>query len=73
MLEEAKAAESRPDFISKCSIALKESREALVRLRIHERCKVGPLDRATLLRIEANEIVSILVAIVRNTRRRGRS
>ena len=34
MLEEAKAAESRPDFISKCSISLKESRESWTRLRV---------------------------------------
>src|SRR5260221_600256 len=66
MLEEARAAESRRDFLSKCSIALKESREAHVRLRIHERCKVGPLAEVTSLRSEANELVSILTSITRN-------
>jgi four helix bundle protein len=45
MLEEARAAESRRDFISKCSIGLKETREA-------------------------HELVSILTAILRNTKRR---
>lgn len=69
MLEEAKSAESRRDFISKCSVGLKEAREAHVRLRVHERCKVGPADKATGLRKEADEIVSILVAIVHKTRR----
>lgn len=34
MLEEARAAESRADFISKCSIGLKEVRETHGRLRI---------------------------------------
>jgi four helix bundle protein len=68
MLEEARAAESRRDFISKCSIALKESREAHVRLRMHEACAVGPLPEASALRAEAQEIVSIIGAIVRNTR-----
>jgi four helix bundle protein len=34
MLEEARAAESRRDFISKCCIGLKEAREAHVRLRV---------------------------------------
>jgi len=43
MLEEARAAESKRDFISKCSIGLKEIREAHGRLRIHEACNVGIL------------------------------
>ena len=68
MLEEARAAESRKDFISKCTIGLKEIREAHGRLRIHEACKVGPTDEATALRVEANELVSIVTAIVGNTR-----
>jgi four helix bundle protein len=69
MLEEARAAESRRDFISKISIGLKEAREALVRLRVCEQCKVGT--RAAVIKLcgEATEIVSILGAILRNTRR----
>ena len=43
-LEEARDGESRPDFISKCSIALKEARETTFRLRVAERCR---LDRET--------------------------
>ena len=69
MLEEARAGESTPDFISKCCIALKELREAHGRLRIHEACKIGPLDEATSLRQEANELISIVWTIVRNKRR----
>jgi four helix bundle protein len=68
MLEEARAAESRKDFISKCSIGLKEIREAHGRLRIHEACKVGPAEEATALRVEANALVSIVTRIVGNTR-----
>jgi four helix bundle protein len=68
MLEEGKAAESRRDFVSKISIALKEAREAHLRLRVHERCQVGPQDQAVALRGEANQLVSILTAILRNTR-----
>ena len=68
MLEEAKAAESRRDFVSKCSIALKEAREALVRLRIHERAGIGPTAVARALRIEANQLVAIIGAIIRNTK-----
>jgi four helix bundle protein len=41
MLEEARAAESRRDFISKCSIGLKECREAWTRLRIVAACRIG--------------------------------
>ena len=69
MLEEARAAESKRDFISKSSIALKEARESHVRLRVCCRCKVGPADEASKLANEANQIVSILTAIIRNTRR----
>jgi four helix bundle protein len=68
MLEEARAAESRRDFVSKCSIGLKELREAHGRLRYHEACGVGPADEATALRIEANELVSIMTRIIGNTR-----
>ena len=68
MLEEARAAESRADFISKCSIGLKEIREAYGRLRTHETCAIGPVDDARALRTEANELVSIMMRIVGNTR-----
>jgi len=68
MLEEARAAESRRDFISKCAIGLKEVREAYGRLRIHEACEIGPVETARALRIEADEIVSIVTAITGNTR-----
>src|SRR5438874_5417632 len=70
MLEEARAAESRRDFISKCSIGLKELRESWTRLRVMEACRIGPSDTASDLVREANELVSIVTAIVRNTRRK---
>ena len=69
MLEEARGAESRADFISKCSIALKESREAHGRLRIHVACKVGPHEDANALATEANSLVAIIGTIVSNARR----
>jgi four helix bundle protein len=69
MLEEARAAESRRDFISKCCIGLKEAREAHVRLRVCDACGIGPADEARALGRESNEIVAILGTIVRNTRR----
>jgi four helix bundle protein len=68
MLQEARGAESRRDFISKCSIGLKEVRESYGRLRIHEACEIGPVAEARELRVEANELVSIMTAITGNTR-----
>jgi four helix bundle protein len=68
MLEEARAAESRRDFVSKCSVSLKEAREAHLRLRICERCRTGPLDESRVLVQEADALVSIIGTIVRNTR-----
>lgn len=69
MLEEARAAESKRDFISKCCIGLKEGREAHVRLKVMEVCRIGPAAEASALRAEAEELVSIVGAIIRNTRR----
>ncbi len=68
-LEEARGGESRRDFISKCSIALKEARESLFRLRVADRCQLGPKGRAAALAAEANELAAIIGAIVRNARR----
>ena len=64
-LEEADGAQSRADFISKCTIALKEARESHYWLRILRRTR--RLDDDTLVR-ECNEIVAILTTIVRKTR-----
>jgi four helix bundle protein len=69
MLEEARAAESRADFISKCTIGLKEARESHTRLRACLRSGYGPAESAATLVNEANQIVAILTAIVLNTRR----
>ncbi len=68
MLEEARAAESKRDFVSKCCIALKEARESHVRLKVCCRSGIGPAELWPPLIDEANQIVSILTAIVRNTR-----
>lgn len=69
MLAEARSAESRRDFISKCSIGLKEANEAATRLRLCEACRLGPDAEASRLRKEAEEIARILAAIIRNTKR----
>ena len=69
ILEEARGAESRRDFISKCSIGLKEARESHVRLRVCQRAALGPPGEAAALVDEARQIASIIGAIVRNSRR----
>ena len=70
MLEEAKAAKSDRDFLSKCSVGLKEARESWTRLRICAACGVGPKVEIDPLIQEANEMVSIITAITRNKRAR---
>jgi four helix bundle protein len=68
-LEEARGGESRRDFMSKCSIGLKEARESLFRLRVADCCQLGPKGKAAALATEANELAAIVGAIVRNARR----
>jgi hypothetical protein len=45
-------------------------KEALVRLRICVRSQCGPSAEAVALAAEANELVAILTAIIRNTRKK---
>ena len=73
MLEEARGAESTRDFISKCSIGLKEANESHVRLRILDACKIGPGAEVKSLCIEGGELGSIVGAIIRNTKRNARN
>ncbi len=69
MLEEARAAESDNDFISKCGIALKECRESWTRLRVCHRRRLGPREEAAGLVQEGNELISIVTTIIKNKRR----
>ena len=69
MLEEARAAESDADFISKCCISLKECRESWTRLRVCAACQIGPAQEARELIQEAGELVAIIGTIIRNKRR----
>src|SRR5436309_2281739 len=68
-LEEADAAQSRADFISKCTISLKEARETRYWLRILRQA----LNDARLdpLVAESTEIIAILTTIVRRTKERS--
>src|SRR4051812_41389557 len=69
MLEEARAAESDPDFISKCCIGLKECRESWTRMRVCGRRRIGPREASQRLIEEGNELIAIVSAIVRNKKR----
>lgn len=71
-LEEAQGAESRRDFVSKCSIALKEARETHVRLRVCLKTRKGNIEELQKLVAESDAIVRIVATIVRNTRRNAR-
>ena len=69
---EARSGESRKDFVHKLQIAIKEARESLYWLRLIERTDLLPAGRLTPLLTETDEIIAVLVAIVRSsTRRRG--
>lgn len=70
--EEAQAAQSKPDFISKNSIALKEARETHYWLRLLIAAKVLPKERLSELRDEAEEIKRILGSIVVSAKRSQR-
>ena len=69
-VEEAQAGQSRPDFISKNSIALKEARECPYWLRLLIAAKIMPEKRLAELRDEADEIKRILGSIVVRTKKR---
>jgi len=66
-VEEAQAAQSRADFISKMSIASKEARETCYWLRLLRDSNTIIKSDADSLLIESESIVNILTAIVKST------
>ena len=68
-VEEAQAAQSKPDFISKMSIALKEARETHLRLRLLATASVVPTEQTTTLIDEGEELKRILGKIIVSTKR----
>ena len=62
--EEATAAQSRKDFITKMSIASKEARESMYWLRLLDRSQVVKMDYSAYIN-DISEIISILTAIVK--------
>lgn len=69
-VEEAKAGQSRPDFINKNSIALKEARECHFWLRLLIATEIMPEKKLAELRDEAEELKRILGSIVVRTKKR---
>ena len=67
-LEEASAAQSQADFISKCHIALKEARETYYWLRLFKATELISEDKISGLLKESDEIVAILTCIVKNAK-----
>ena len=68
-MEEAKAGQSKADFVNKCSIALKEARETHYWLRILLASEVLPESRIIELLNEAEEIKRIIAAIIVSAKR----
>lgn len=67
-VEEAQASQSRADFVSKMSIACKESREASYWLRLMAATLAIPEQRLAALQDESSQLVAILTTIVKNTK-----
>lgn len=65
-MEEATAAQSKRDFISKMAIASKEAREARYWLRLLEKSKLVDIDYSVYL-ISAEHIINILTKIVKTS------
>src|SRR5262245_6739103 len=65
-LEEADCASSDADFLSKMKIALREAKEALAAIRIIVRCKLSGHVEVGKYENEADQLVAIFFAIVRN-------
>ena len=72
-VEEAQAAQSKPDFVSKMSIALKEARETHLRLRLLTTANIFPENQLQPLVQEADEIKRVIGAIIVSTKRNGKA
>lgn len=67
-LQESKGGQSRADFLSKVSIALKEARETHYWLRLLAAADILPENQLAPLRDESNQIVAILTTIVKKVK-----
>jgi four helix bundle protein len=69
-VEEAQAGQSRADFISKYSIALKEARETVYWLRLLHEISSSSSEECVRFIQEADEIAKVIGAIVVNTKKK---
>jgi len=67
-VQEAQAAQSKKDFISKMSISLKEAREILYWLKLLEASLLVSFDY-NKLKSEIHEIIRILTAIIKTAKK----
>lgn len=70
-VEEAQAAQSKADFVSKMSIALKEARETHLRLRLLATAKIFPDKQLQPLVEEADQVRRVIGAIIVSCKRGG--
>ena len=68
MIKESQFAQSRADFVNKCSIALKEANETRYWIERIFKGKYFSKNEYDSLNKDINEIVAILIAIVRSTK-----
>ena len=69
-VEEAKAGQSRKDFLSKMSVASKEARETKYWLRLLETSKLVDVDVSSELQM-VEEVIRLLTSIVKTTGQRA--
>jgi four helix bundle protein len=67
---ESDGAHTRPDFILKFQIGLKEAREAFQLLRLIDNATPHRRDQLSALRQQCNEIIAILVTSLKTAKRR---
>lgn len=68
-IEEAQSAVSKADFVNKMNIALKEARETSYWLRVLAEAKLLSTEFTRDILSENEELVRILVTIIKNTKR----
>ncbi len=67
-IEEAQGASSKKDFVNKMQISLKEARETYFWLKILRESKLVQLENISYLLQECEEVVKILITIVKNSK-----
>jgi len=67
-MSEAQSAETKRDFIHKCTLSLKEARECHYWLRMVLEAKLIEEKRMTEIMSETDQIIAILTTIVKKTK-----